>query len=57
MNKLKNPRFYSSFTGTALFLFGFFGFAFPNYFNVPGGYLFAALVLGFWGIIVGVTKK
>jgi hypothetical protein len=57
MIKLNSPRSYSSIVGTILFLFGFLGFAFPNSFNVPGGYLFAALVLGFWGIVVGVTKK
>jgi uncharacterized membrane protein HdeD (DUF308 family) len=57
MMKLNNPRSYSLITGVVLFLFGFLGFAFPNYFSVSGIYLFVALVFGFWGIVVGVTKK
>jgi hypothetical protein len=57
MSKFNSPRTYSLVTGIILFAFGFFGFAFPNYFNISGIYLFAGLILGFWGIVVGVTKK
>jgi len=57
MFKLNNPRSYTLVTGVILFLVGFCGFAFPNTVSLPGGYLFAALVLGFWGIIVGINKK
>jgi len=57
MIKLNSPRSYSLTVGIILFLFGFLGFAFPSSFNVPGGYLFAALVLGFWGIVVGAAKR
>lgn len=57
MIKLNNPRTYSLITGAILFLVGFCGFAFPNIISLPGGYLFASLILGFWGIVVGVNKK
>ena len=57
MNKLNNPKFYTLFTGTVLFLFGFLGFAFRNSFNLPDGYLLVSLVFGFWGIVVGVYNK
>jgi uncharacterized membrane protein YiaA len=57
MVKLSTPRSYALITGVILFLIGFCGFAFPNIISLPGGYLFAALVLGFWGIVVGVNNK
>jgi hypothetical protein len=57
MIKLNSPRFYSLTVGIILFLFGFLGFAFPSSFNISDGCLFAALVLGFWGIVVGAAKR
>lgn len=57
MIKLNNPRSYSLITGIILFAFGFLGFAFPSSFNFSGNYLFVSLILGFWGIVVGVGKK
>jgi hypothetical protein len=57
MFKFSTPRSYTLITGIILFLVGFVGFAFPNIVNLPGGYLFLSLVLGFWGIVVGVAKK
>ena len=57
MFKLNSQRSYTSVTGVILFLVGFCGFAFPNFISLPTGYLFAGLVLGFWGVIVGLAKK
>jgi hypothetical protein len=57
MKKFNTARFYSLFTGSILFLLGFLGFAFPAYFNLPEGYLFFSLVLGFWGVVIGVNQK
>jgi len=55
--KLTNPKNYALITGVLLFALGFFGFAFRGTFNVPDVYLFCGLVLGFWGIVVGLPKK
>jgi len=49
---LKSPRMYSRITGGLLFLIGLIGFAFRSANSLPDIYLVAALVLGFWGIIV-----
>jgi len=51
--RLNQPKNYALITGILLFLVGFLGFAFPTSINLPGGYLLAGLVLGFWGIIIG----
>lgn len=56
MNKLGSAKFYTLFTGIVLFGMGFLGFAFPSLFNISDGYLFFSLVLGFWGIVVGIKK-
>jgi len=57
MFKFNNPRSYSLVTGVILFALGFFGFAFPESFGIPYGYLLLSLVLGFWGIVVGIGNK
>ncbi len=57
MDKLASTKYYSLITGIILFLFGFFGFAFRNNFQVSGKYLLISLVLGFWGIVISVGKK
>jgi hypothetical protein len=54
--KFNTPRFYTLFTGVILFLFGFVGFAFPQIFNLANTYYFFSLVLGFWGIVLGISK-
>jgi hypothetical protein len=56
MIKFNNPRSYALTTGIILFALGFFGFAFAGTFNVPDSYLVVSLILGFWGIVVGVRK-
>jgi len=56
MIKFQNPKNYSLITGVILFALGFFGFAFRN-FDLADRYLVLSLVLGFWGIVVGMTKK
>jgi len=56
--KLSSPRHFSFITGLILFLLGLFGFAFRSAFSGIGNmYLFLALVLGFWGLIVSVQKE
>lgn len=55
--KLANPKNYALITGILLFLVGFLGFAFHGNLNLPDSYLLAALVLGFWGILVGMKKN
>jgi hypothetical protein len=57
MMKLHNPKSYSLITGTILFLLGFLGFAFRGSFNVPDSYLLLSLILGFWGIVVGLGGR
>lgn len=54
--KLGSPKNYALITGILLFALGFFGFAFRGSFNLPDIYLLASLVLGFWGILVGMGK-
>jgi hypothetical protein len=56
MLKLNSQKTYCLATGIILFILGFFGFAFPGIFNLPGSYLIASLILGFWGIVVGSKK-
>ena len=55
--KLSSPRTYSLLAGLLLFALGFFGFAFRNNFDAPDSYLLGALVLGFWGIVVGAGNR
>jgi len=57
MVRLNNPRSYAAITGFILFLLGFLGFAFRSSFDIPDSYLFASLVLGFWGLMVGVGNR
>jgi len=57
MSRFLSTKLYSLITGGLLFAFGFFGFAFRDFFNVPDSYLLAGLILGFWGIVAGVSKK
>jgi len=57
MIKFSSPRFFAFLTGLILFVLGLFGFAFRSVFtDIGNGYLFFALVLGFWGLIVSVRK-
>ena len=56
MIKLQSTKYYSLITGAILFLLGFLGFAFRDI-NMPDAYLLLSLVLGFWGIAVGIGKK
>jgi len=56
MIKLHNPKSYALITGIILFALGFLGFAFRNNFDLPDRYLIVSLILGFWGIVVGVAR-
>jgi len=55
LNWLNDTKIYSRITGGILFLVGLLGFAFRNANSLPDIYLIAALVLGFWGIVVSFT--
>jgi hypothetical protein len=52
---LNDAKIYSRITGGILFLVGLLGFAFRNGNSLPDVYLIAALILGFWGIVVSFT--
>ncbi|MBI3231666.1 MAG: hypothetical protein HYZ51_01130 [Candidatus Doudnabacteria bacterium] len=57
MFKLSSSRSYCLIVGFILFLLGLFGFAFRFYFlGIGNTYLLAALILGFWGLVVSVQK-
>ena len=51
---IRQSKNYARFTGGVLFLIGLLGFAFRQSSVLPDTYLLAFLVLGFWGVIVGV---
>ena len=57
MIKLNTPRSYAAICGVILFLTGFLGFAFRSNFDAPNKYLFGALILGFWGIVVSLSNN
>ncbi|HYV33999.1 MAG TPA: hypothetical protein VE973_04090 [Candidatus Limnocylindria bacterium] len=57
MKLLNSLRFYTLFTGIVLFLLGFLGFAFRHKIDLPDGYLLLSLILGFWGILIGIRYK
>ncbi len=54
MNSTKN---YAIITGGLLFLLGLFGFAFREHFNLADKYLLLALLVGFWGVVLGFHEK
>ena len=53
----QSTKTYTVFTGTILFLFGFLGLAFPSYFNVSSSYFILSLILGFWGLVIGLGNR
>lgn len=53
----RSTKSYSAVTGAILFCVGFFGFAFRPSLSLPDKYLFACLILGFWGIVVAVYSS
>lgn len=57
MNILKSNRNYARIVGIILFAIGLLGFAFRSSTSLPTLYLLAALVLGFWGILVSFNKE
>jgi hypothetical protein len=54
---VRRSKNYARTLGTLLFLLGLFGFAFRSDTSLPDGYLIAALILGFWGILVGIADQ
>jgi len=57
MKYFGNKQFYCLVTGGLLFCVGLFGYAFRTGFQIPDSYLLFNLILGFWGIVVGLSKK
>lgn len=57
ITKFNTARNYALITGGILFLLGMFGFAFRENFNLADKYLLLALVLGFWGVVIGIYEK
>jgi hypothetical protein len=56
MIKLNNSKNYAKIIGGLLFILGILGFAFRTSSSTPDYALIAAIVLGFWGVIVGFKK-
>ena len=54
---VRRTKNYARSVGVLLFLLGLFGFAFRTDTSLPDSYLVAALVLGFWGILVGIADQ
>ena len=54
MFKLNTPKHYALIVGIILFAFGFLGFAFRTTGDLPIAYLLISLILGFWGIVLGM---
>jgi uncharacterized membrane protein HdeD (DUF308 family) len=52
LSKLKSPRWYARIVGSLLFILGLVGFAFANATSLSDSYLFLALLLGFWGVVI-----
>lgn len=57
MFKFNTPKVYTLSTGGLLFLVGLLGFAFPEILEIPGPFLVFSLILGFWGVAVGIKKS
>jgi ABC-type Na+ efflux pump permease subunit len=57
MDTFNSQRIYCLIAGLILFSLGIFGFAFKTSFDIADRYLFAALILGFWGIVVSFNRK
>jgi hypothetical protein len=58
MTKLSSQRTYVLITGLILFLLGLLGFAFrASFTGIADRYLFAALVLGFWGLVLSTKNE
>jgi hypothetical protein len=55
--KFWSPRTYTTSVGLLLFAVGVFGFAFRSMSRLPDIYMFTALVLGFWGLLVSFNAK
>lgn len=54
MKNLYSAKIYALTSGGLLFGLGLLGFAFRPNFDLPVPYLLMGLVVGFWGIVVGV---
>lgn len=54
---LKSPKMFARITGAILFLIGLIGYAFRNANSLSDSYLIAALILGFWGIVVSFNSQ
>jgi hypothetical protein len=56
-SKFASPKIYSAIVGLILFVIGIWGFAFRTDSGLPDRFLILFLVLGFWGILNGFSKK
>ncbi len=54
LSKSKN---YAIFTGVIFFAIGLLGFIFKSNNSLPDYYLLLFIVLGFWGILVGLRDR
>lgn len=52
---LKHSKNYALLVGAGLFLLGFLGFIFKSSSAIPNAYLLLAIIIGFWGILVGLS--
>lgn len=57
LSYFKSRVFYVRLVGLVLFLVGLLGFAFRSNDSLPGLYLLVALMLGFWGLVLGASRR
>lgn len=53
---LRQTKNYTRIVGVILFAIGLLGFAFRSDNSLPDMYLVGALILGFWGIVIGLWE-
>lgn len=54
---LRKTKNYALVVGFGLFLLGFFGFIFKSSSSISNAYLLLAIIVGFWGIIIGLSDS
>jgi hypothetical protein len=54
---LKVSKNYALITGVIFFVIGLLGFIFKSSSSLPDYYLLLFIVIGFWGILVGLRAK
>jgi hypothetical protein len=54
MRRFSSPKTYALISGMILFVIGVYGFAFRGQTPLPDGFLVLDILLGFWGILVGM---